>query len=502
MRLLFLVPMNIHKVTAGSRIRYDRLGGAGGPFDVVVKSLEELTAADLDSCDVYVFSKTYSAEAIALALRLRQRGKIVGIDLFDDYFSQTSDPRLSRFRTWLSCIAGVCDFALCSTHVMRRLLESYAPSLPVHVVPDPFPEIDPSVLARTAAAKVERAKRERAIDVVWYGNGSNPFFSVGLSDVAAFSWSLADLASGSFDVRLKILTDQASQTADNLVRLGKLPVRHHLETWSLDAEQESLEQALVSFIPVNGQSFSRAKSFNRALTAISAGTQVLSPGFPLYRDLAPAIYADAFELLSDIEHERCRLGADNVAEVIRVASELSEVGAVVRDLSAFLSGQSLGVKSSSPASFSHQAVIYGLEQDSLAMKAAQAGGILSVKTPFARRDHPYDIRIEHRRPLEVWIAPKLVPLLAAAVRSKCSAPQQVGKYPMVKVDAASATLSGPDSVMSPTDRRAIIQETESYRRYMVHIEDMLRSLFPTVQFFRSDLQDDLDQAKSSVGAAA
>ena len=174
-------------------------------------------------------------------------------------------------------------------------------------MPDPFPEIDPSALVGAVTAKLERARSQRVIDVVWYGNGSNPFFGVGLCDVAAFSWSLADLASGSFDVRLSILTDQPSMTAGNLARLSKLPVRYRLEAWSLEAEQAALAQALVSFIPVNGQSFSRAKSYNRALTAISAGVQVLSPGFPLYRDLAPAIYTDALELLSDVECNKCRI---------------------------------------------------------------------------------------------------------------------------------------------------------------------------------------------------
>src|SRR5262249_44064800 len=153
----------------------------------------------------------------------------------------------------------------------------------------------------------------RLIQVVWFGNGSNPFFPIGLKDVVAYSWALAELNTGSFDVRLDILTDKLALTPENLARLSKLPIPYHFETWSMEAERQALERALVSFIPVNGQSFSRAKSFNRALTAISSGTQVLSPGFPLYRDLDVAIYNDPSDLLSDIERGRSRIGKASVS---------------------------------------------------------------------------------------------------------------------------------------------------------------------------------------------
>src|SRR5262245_27397417 len=107
MRLLFLVPSAMHKTTAGSRIRYDRLGAISDYLNITVQSMDEVTSADLESCDVCVFSKTYSVEAVAIAHKLRRSGKLVGIDLFDDYFSQGSDSRLTRFRIWLRRFSGV-----------------------------------------------------------------------------------------------------------------------------------------------------------------------------------------------------------------------------------------------------------------------------------------------------------------------------------------------------------------------------------------------------------
>ncbi|MGE5368614.1 MAG: hypothetical protein ACM3PD_03325, partial [Chloroflexota bacterium] len=64
MRLLFIVPSNAHKTTAGARIRYDRLALSGDYFDVSILSIGELTRDDFSSCDVCILSKTYSSEAI------------------------------------------------------------------------------------------------------------------------------------------------------------------------------------------------------------------------------------------------------------------------------------------------------------------------------------------------------------------------------------------------------------------------------------------------------
>jgi hypothetical protein len=512
MRILVLVPTNIHKTTAGTRIRYDRLRDARDAYDIVVQSFEEFAVDEVEACDVCIFSKTFSVEAIVLAQQLRQAGKIIGVDVFDDYFTQTDDARLARFRTWLQCMTSICHFGLCSTHVIRDVLASYAPHLPVHVVPDPFPEIDPTSLATMVATKVARAKSERCIDVVWFGNGSNPFFPVGLHDVAAYAWSLADLASGSFDVRLTILTDKASLTPPNLARLRKLPVRHQIDIWSVEGERQALDRALVTFIPVNGQSFSRAKSFNRALTAISAGTQVLSPGFPLYRDLAPAIYGDALELLYGLEEGACRISAESAGDVVRAAATVSAIGAVADSFLRFLAelletnGNRRPERRKANAKggqSQREGLIYGFEYDGLMIRAARSAGILQVKTPFARRERAYDIQFEARTPrqLDVWISPKLTSLLHERFKNQYSRPQQRGKYTMVKVNAGSHTTLGLEVAASGIDSRAIIKETEAYRRYLLDIERMCRSLFPTIHFSLCDMQSYSAEAKAApVGA--
>lgn len=486
MRILFLVPTRTHKVTAGSRIRYDRLKARSNYFDVAIQSMDEVTEADFAACSVCVFSKTYSISAISIAETLRARGIVVGIDLFDDYFSQADDPRLSRFRTWLRRFGPVFKFALCSTATMQRVVADLVPGLPIHILPDPYPEIDIETVTASFARSLQRTRDTGDLEVMWFGIGSNPFFPVGVRDLCAYSWSLAELAAGRFNVRLKILTDTASLTAANLAHVGRLPVPYTIEAWSAEGEMEALDRALVAFIPVNGQSFSRAKSPNRALTAISRGTQVLSPGFPLYRELDQAVYTEAGELLADIELGECRVGAGTVGEIKQLVAQISDLDSVIVSLFLFLTRQhrmtSREAQSSKATSPCKQAVLYAFDLERQAVPAIGASGILSIRSPYARGESAFDARLDYEggRILGVWVKPTLVSYLAEPLQVGLSEPQKIGRSSMVRVAAHEALLLDTPLLVSPSEPRPIMSETQAYYSGLSNLVRVCRRVFPTL----------------------
>lgn len=501
MRLLFLVPSQQHKTTAGARIRYERLGSVKELFDVSLESLEDCNVDALKNSDICVLSKTYSMEAIAAARELRAAGKVVGIDLFDDYFTQTWDSRLLRFRQWLTVAGKSVDFAICSTGTMVDIVRHCAPDLPVHLVPDPYPPMDTAFLGNALETKLSKARRQKVLELLWFGIGANPFFSVGLRDLVAFAHSLRSFQSSDFETRLTVLTNKPAMTPDNLARLSKIPFEVDLRLWSIEAEQAALSKALVSFIPVNGQSFSRAKSLNRAVTALSAGNQVLSPGFPLYRDLEPAIYVDGTELISDIATGKCRVRRGNLREVSAVVGRLSDLGVVTRELHDFLlariahrdAGKAAPKSRSTPALRDNvrtkTALIYSDQQNRKLAVAAKAIGALSVKSPVASIERAYDIRVEYRggREVEVWLTPPMRIYLSDELSKKCSKPERCGKLMMVKVDAPDRTVLEHPPSFEMHDKRVILTESEPYRRFLRNIQTICRSLFPGVTFFLSDL---------------
>src|SRR5215217_5648498 len=98
MKICIVIQSDAFRDSAGMRIRYDRFRESLNPQVATIEAatVAELAASRTLDHDVYIFCKTFDTAALLLARRLRVRGKVIGQDLFDDYFSQTSDPRLQR----------------------------------------------------------------------------------------------------------------------------------------------------------------------------------------------------------------------------------------------------------------------------------------------------------------------------------------------------------------------------------------------------------------------
>ena len=138
MRLVFIVPSSQWLFSAGVRIRYKRLE----PFfnkngcSVRIIPLQDLLDSDIHYADVVVMSKIFSHESIYIISVCRALGVNVGIDLFDDYFS---DPRLSvfrRFHDWLELVSKTVDFAICSTDRMKSIASGFIEPGLIHKIND------------------------------------------------------------------------------------------------------------------------------------------------------------------------------------------------------------------------------------------------------------------------------------------------------------------------------------------------------------------------------
>ena len=240
MRLLVLVPSKEYEASAGARIRYGRIASELRCHHV---ELTLLDIADFDPLrgdyDGVVISKCHDARSVIAAAVASGKGKLVGVDLFDDYFSQRSDSRLTRYRSWLSQIVGLCDFALCSTAVMERVIARYRPDIATHKMNDPASRRENDVLPEFIRHKAEMARKTKSIRVAWFGVGDNPYFQVGLRDLAAYRDHLAELAAQDFHVELTILTNRRALTADGLSLIAQLPVSAQVAEWTQEAEERT-----------------------------------------------------------------------------------------------------------------------------------------------------------------------------------------------------------------------------------------------------------------------
>jgi hypothetical protein len=450
MKMVILIPSEEYKNNAGARIRYGRLAPRLADHGISL-TLENISDFDPRSahCDVLVISKCHDARAVLAAEVLARRGALVGIDLFDDYFSQHADSRLARYRHWLGQILSRCDFAMCSTPVMRGVIGSFAPELAVHIVNDPGPDIDADRLRKALNAKLSAARSGGRIGLCWYGVGDNPNFAVGISDLADFAGAIRQLATAGPAVDLSILTNRRALDAQHLAMIAVLPATVSVAEWSEAAEAELLASSFACFLPVNAQGFSAAKSLNRAVTALAAGCQVLAVGYPLYAPFEGLIYSSAAQLLRDFNSASMRLSASSVDCLLEALDHAASPTREATSLASFI--RDLPRRRTSSADLPPR-LVHGVASNGAAHKMVQAVGGLSIGTPFSTTPLGFDVifQARHGGRLAMLVSDKALSRMKFEMQNRAAAYGAVGDRNFWEIRDPSTAGSADEAWREPS----------------------------------------------------
>ena len=302
MKITFIVPSAQWLASAGVRIRYKRLE----PFfnnngcQLRIIPLENITEDCIKKANIVILSKIFSSDSLLILSLCRRLGIKVGLDLFDDYFS---DQRLSVFRKfhdWIELASNMSDFIICSTDRMKQVASQYIERDLIHKMNDTKdPAISFSEIRRFVGKKSSIPFPHDSFNILWFGIGDNPYFNVGLNDLANYSNTFLQIKKIIPEVNFTILTNERALTAKNLMRISRLPIQPKLDIWTESKEISYLVESHLAFMPVSHQKFSIAKSSNRCLTALTYGCQVLSNGFDLYSDFTELIYSSTRDFLED-----------------------------------------------------------------------------------------------------------------------------------------------------------------------------------------------------------
>ena len=315
MKIIFIVPSPEWLTAAGVRIRYKRLE----PFfyskgcKISIIPIQDVSERFIQEADIVIISKVFSTESLYIISRCRTLDIKVGIDLFDDYFS---DPKLSvfrRFHDWLELASKIIDFMICSTDRMKCVASEFINPDLIHKINDTKdPDISISETEALVNHKTNFLLHQRSFNVLWFGIGDNPYFNVGLNDLSNYSNALFQINKLSHSINLTILTNERALTSKNLTKLSRLPIQAKLDIWSESNEINYLKDAHLAFMPVSHQKFSIAKSSNRCLTALAYGCQILSNGFDLYSDFSELIYQSTRDFVLDYKNSRFRFNKDKI----------------------------------------------------------------------------------------------------------------------------------------------------------------------------------------------
>lgn len=485
MKICIVIQSDAFRNSAGMRIRYDRFAECIAEPGVTLEAVTcaELVVAEKLDHDVYIFCKTFDTAALLLARRVRAARKAVGQDLFDDYFSQYDDPRLQRYRNWMSEMAPVTDFAICSTPRMVDILRGYLPNVPITPIDDPVTGFDPILVSSIADAKVARARESRTLEVVWFGIGDNPYFRVGLSDLAACEEEFVRMQQLGWKIHLTIVTNRRAFEGGGAEALRGLSVGFDLVEWTEEAESEALEHATVAILPVSGQSFSRAKSLNRALTALRSGCQVLTVGYPLYERLDQFIYKSTEQLLADIESTGCRVSSTSVNALI---SRVSEVANPFEGAKAFVkqAREGLRIASALRTSVPLVCLLHGRKSKIDLHKLVQRMGGVSVRTIFTEAPWNFPVRFD-------LVDGAVAMRSTAAIAKRFGMPVAdskatitIGDFEFVDVDLAALEIQPMRIHLAP---KSLIQDAVLYQDVFAFAARCCAAAFGAVDLIISDV---------------
>jgi hypothetical protein len=468
MKICVIISNDEWRQTAGVRIRYNRLQPvleqAGHSLELV--AIGNFTTPDSVNADAFVFSKTHDMRAVVLAHALRARGHHVGIDLFDDYYSQDHDSRFVHLRRWFRSILPALDFAMCSTIKMAQRLARLAPGLPCRIVNDPFDTLDADAIARSTAQAAARALREKRLCIGWFGIGDNPHFSLGLDDLFAFSGHLLAARRAGYSVELNLLTNLRSMTDARMEMLARLPVPYHLEEWTQEREAALIARSTLCFLPVNAQPFSVVKSLNRGVSTLTGGSQILSAGFPLYDLMEDFVYRDLASFIVDLEAGTLRLRAQTLPDLEALMTRYGSAHHEAQALVAFIAD--LPVRPHLPARCI--AVVHGLNPVGDVHKALSRLGALSVAAPNTRRTLNFDIAPEpHAKsgPMALTLSEAGRAALRAPLRDKARQAGLInGKIPLYRLELDPNDYRDTRPVRPVKVPFHILNEASRYRRTM------------------------------------
>lgn len=504
MRLCVIAPSTKYRTkSAGARIRYLRiepiLAALGHTLEIV--SVDEFRHPVVLAADIYLFSKCYDVRGIALAKVLKRAGAVLGVDFFDDHFSQINDARLVHRREWMDEMKSLTDFALCSTPRMAAVVGDRWPDRPNHVMNDPFGEFDALQLGDEIEKKLLDVKSSKRIRIGWFGQGDNNHFPVGLRDLTSFGQVLAQLQA-KFGVHLDILTNLRALHTDGLERLHCLPVPLTIREWSQSRENALLNECHVAFIPVNGQPFSIAKSLNRAVSALTRGCQVLSNGYPLYSPFAAYIHSNEVELSEALSSGQTALRRDTALGLLTLMTEIGDPAVEAARLATFLTTVLIGRgMPHRDTSNKCMAIVHGRASLHNASAVTRKLGFLSIASPFAAEAPTYDVTF-HRSAQATsvkfgaealkWLAPDL-----AAISRLIDDDDEEPRFALDLTDVV------PDVVarqISEPRQNGFVQEVARYASGMAATRSICERLFPEIDITISEADPSFNEW--SVGGVA
>ncbi|MGH6755374.1 MAG: hypothetical protein ACREDP_24735, partial [Bradyrhizobium sp.] len=147
-----------------------------------------------------------------------------------------------------------------------------------------------AILRRLKAALLRiswrRRSRAGARILLWFGNHGAPYANFGISDIGLFADALRALGS-EFPIELWVVSNSREKFESLAVPIG-IPCKYF--EWDEDRVDALLPMVDICIVPNSLDEFSRVKSANRALKALTLGVPVVATPTSAYERLGEALW--------------------------------------------------------------------------------------------------------------------------------------------------------------------------------------------------------------------
>lgn len=276
---------------------------------------------NIDQYDTVIFIKAYSAENIALAEKLKEKGKQIIFDICDNH--SAIDTKASQHEdkvTRLNKMLSIADKVTVPTHELGVLLNTQD----FLVVPDALENIKPTYPVSPLAIKNSFNRmwqrtlyRKPPLHLIWFGNAGAASPINGMYDLKRIENELLEVAKV-VPFRLDVLSN-CEATFKELFESSALNI--HFKKWNQKCFKALMYNADISLIPVTENSVTRGKSANRVITSLLFDTPVIANRIVSYEPFEPFIHIENWtqNILSiyqapDKEKQRTALGKAYIFE--------------------------------------------------------------------------------------------------------------------------------------------------------------------------------------------
>ena len=265
-----------------------------------------------------IFQKTFTANDIELAKRLKKNNCITALDICDNHFyNPDKDPTFTKRAERLKEMIETVDYVIVSTATLAEYIEKDKSR--IFQIDDYIDAPGQNWLNKlycnyALTREFKKHKLTNTFKIVWYGNAGIESQQFGMCDLELVIPDLVEL-NRKIPVSLTVISNNTDKFKQYVGKEQPFPTLYI--SWKKQYFTHQLPHFDACIIPARINPFTRVKTNNRVLLALQLGLPVIASPLPSYTEFEPFI---AFENWQE-NLEKIAQYPQHISQKVKLAQE-------------------------------------------------------------------------------------------------------------------------------------------------------------------------------------